>query len=904
MVNRRQLLKLSALGTASFAVPLAYSASKITMAYNTGNPIGSTSPKDLSDNARNLDYLSLGLNPSYPDRKGVPRKSWKGMESEFNADQARRESEFDADQVRRESEFDTDQAERVVEFKQFLSSSGYETPVDYAPGISITRTTQQVRYLGELYRPKDNAIPFVTTTFAADEAKWISNGDSSLRQELASDTGAEMLGCRSPLPSGVPRLVSAKLGDTVSVKDFGAIGDGVYHPVSDWYTKGFSAYRGYANLAAVQVDYPHVKLATDSIDWAAIQAGLDATVGGNLHIPAGTYLITDTLYMSPASTVTGVSTGDNIGISSSIKGSRIKTYGTGVKRIWTDIGLAATSAGTLVDEPVSVAFVFTGSWDTVSFITLEGGELADGSDSFDIGFFNPSVKRTALYRCETMGRFKISGCYIDATWSNTNTALQNLHALTYGRAIPSDQGSNEVTLDTCWLHGGNWGLKVKGTNRTDTSANMWSPGGVSNLSEINNRVDNEPLGISPNFPEDSGGYYRDVHNDFQNRYHTNSRIGSQSAYAVFLDRGRFEQFDAFYGETRPDRCVTSLLRKTVDALGAITKLANGGAEWTGASGTVPTLRWVYLTDNVRIDVLQQKLRIGAVMTTATGSLVVRGVGFDASAGRAYVISEIITGAITKGQTLTQAAGQTTASGGFYGTDRCGSVITSGQSDFTVVGGLSASFGATATARYLRLAGLVSTVSDHIVTATNEVSINCDTSQMNLYLNRYGTGAIATARLRFQGTSLETYQAADLGSTIRRWGTVFAQTGAINTSDANHKTAVRKLSSSELAASKELGAEFGLYKFLDAVSLKGVDAAREHCGMTVQRAVEIMERNDLDPFNYSFICYDKWEDEYEDVEGVSTLVTPAGEIFSFRMEGLLAFIAKGFEQRLSALEAAQ
>jgi len=100
MVNRRQLLKLSALGTASFAAPLAYSASKITMAYNTGNAIASTSPEDLSDNARNLDYLVNGENASYPDRKGVPRKSWKGMEGEFNADQSDRAEEYAEELVR------------------------------------------------------------------------------------------------------------------------------------------------------------------------------------------------------------------------------------------------------------------------------------------------------------------------------------------------------------------------------------------------------------------------------------------------------------------------------------------------------------------------------------------------------------------------------------------------------------------------------------------------------------------------------------------------------------------------------------------------------------------------------------------------------------------------------------
>lgn len=42
MVSRRQMLKMSALGTASLAAPLAYSASNMAMTQNTASPIGST----------------------------------------------------------------------------------------------------------------------------------------------------------------------------------------------------------------------------------------------------------------------------------------------------------------------------------------------------------------------------------------------------------------------------------------------------------------------------------------------------------------------------------------------------------------------------------------------------------------------------------------------------------------------------------------------------------------------------------------------------------------------------------------------------------------------------------------------------------------------------------------------
>lgn len=157
------------------------------MAYNTGNSIGSTEPKDLSDNARNLDLLMLGGDPSYPDRMGVPRKSWVGMEAGFKASQALRESRFDFDQAGREDAFNL-----------FMEKSGLELPVDYAGGLSVTRPTQVFRYAGELYRAKDASLPFTTTTWAADMAKFLATGDAVLRQDLSGPDGAKMVS----LPTG------------------------------------------------------------------------------------------------------------------------------------------------------------------------------------------------------------------------------------------------------------------------------------------------------------------------------------------------------------------------------------------------------------------------------------------------------------------------------------------------------------------------------------------------------------------------------------------------------------------------------------------------------------------------------------------------------------------------------
>lgn len=132
----------------------------------------------------------------------------------------------------------------------------------------------------------------------------------------------------------------------------------------------------------------------------------------------------------------------------------------------------------------------------------------------------------------------------------------------------------------------------------------------------------------------------------------------------------------------------------------------------------------------------------------------------------------------------------------------------------------------------------------------------------------------------------------LGASSNRWAVVYAADGTINTSDAREKTAVRPLTDAEIAAAKALSKEIGVYRWLESVEKKG-PAAREHIGLTVQRAIEIMESFGLDPMRYGFICYDAWE---------ATDERPAGDRYSFRYDELNLFLARGFEARLAALEA--
>lgn len=147
-----------------------------------------------------------------------------------------------------------------------------------------------------------------------------------------------------------------------------------------------------------------------------------------------------------------------------------------------------------------------------------------------------------------------------------------------------------------------------------------------------------------------------------------------------------------------------------------------------------------------------------------------------------------------------------------------------------------------------------------------------------------------------------------GTATYPWANIYSKNAVIVTSDARLKTEVSGFTQDEINASKELSKEIGIYKFLESIKEKG-DDARYHIGMTVQRAIGIMEKNNLDPLKYGFICYDEWKeeikidkvlvnDEYIDQE----IITPAGNRYGFRYDELLMFIARGLNARIETLEA--
>lgn len=165
--------------------------------FNTGNPIGSNSPLDRSDNTRNLDEAVLSSEDTFQDRLGQSRLTFAGMQSQFSLAQELRNSRFQIDQAERASEFDADQVSRDQRFNTFIASSGYQFLGEYGPGIELTEYNQLVRdENGEFWRVSGQVdLPYVTTGAGIPEGDaLVPAGDAVLRQQLASpDMGALMV---------------------------------------------------------------------------------------------------------------------------------------------------------------------------------------------------------------------------------------------------------------------------------------------------------------------------------------------------------------------------------------------------------------------------------------------------------------------------------------------------------------------------------------------------------------------------------------------------------------------------------------------------------------------------------------------------------------------------------------
>lgn len=187
-------------------------------------------------------------------------------------------------------------------------------------------------------------------------------------------------------------------------------------------------------------------------------------------------------------------------------------------------------------------------------------------------------------------------------------------------------------------------------------------------------------------------------------------------------------------------------------------------------------------------------------------------------------------------------------------------------------------------------------------------------RVQLY-NLSSTGAGITEFGGNVGVRPDTDNLCALGGPANRWGTVYAGTGTINTSDARAKRQVGPIDPAALRAMARIG--FVQFKYTDAFERKG-DEARWHYGVIAQQVKDAFEAEGLNAFDYGLLCYDEWNDQFEPVvaerevesigpdgqprtitetyhTGEMKLVRPAGNRYGVRYDELYAL---GFAYLLS------
>lgn len=196
------------------------------------------------------------------------------------------------------------------------------------------------------------------------------------------------------------------------------------------------------------------------------------------------------------------------------------------------------------------------------------------------------------------------------------------------------------------------------------------------------------------------------------------------------------------------------------------------------------------------------------------------------------------------------------------------------------------------------------------------------------LSMVGQVSISTAGALLPNTT----NTQDVGSSSLRWTSIFLVNAPNVSSDSRLKTEPRQLRDAEFKAASAIARLPAVWRWIHRVhgdencEPEGRDA-RKHFGPTVQAAIAVMEAHGLDPFAYSFICYDEWEaqpeqwhewpNELDDDGNVireagRELLQPAreaGDRYSFRKEELLCFLVAAMArqhdelaERVAALEA--
>ena len=310
-----------------------------------------------------------------------------------------------------------------------LNAEAYTSLGAYAAGLVFNNYTQTFTFEGVEYYPKKSVVlPYTTTGVGAAEiATFRSVGDATLRADLADDAdparGSGLIGYKS-------RTVTDRLSDSVSVKDFGAVADGV------------------------------------TSDSAAFQAAVNycATNHKVLSIPAGLYYIPTTIVLDQVAAGSYEIVGDGCGdaywellVSAGISASVIKTNGNDVFSMATPYPTSSVSISkirVLGDETLKTGFVLNFTevtrqiknlWIDQVNTSYSGGILK----AFSTGGIN--LGYCTMTKCNTWATDKV--VHLDNVPTTIWTIRDSLFHATANYALHIDKGA-ELSISDTWFESG------------------------------------------------------------------------------------------------------------------------------------------------------------------------------------------------------------------------------------------------------------------------------------------------------------------------------------------------------------------------------------------------------------------------------------------------------------------
>lgn len=814
-----------------------------------------------------------------------------------------------------------------------------------------------------------------------------------IRDDLAAPDGASLIGYQNELVGAVYRSAFSRLQDWVSVKDFGAIGDGVNHPLAE----------RFSSLAAAQIAYPNANVTSlsQSIDWAAWQSAVNSKDAITVYGPQGTYVMTDELLITrPAISIIGAGQGYDraqfFAPTDATPCSRLLWVGTGEKSIKTRY-LYRGSPLDANDPPISTGINIQNDGFVMHAMMVDlycdysNTSPTNFGDDWDVGIFHGSRLDMRLIDVNVRGYWRKAAIWLDST-RGVNLPELNNYPATPGA------GSDGVSIVRTMTIGGYWGIRKQGP---DPKPGLMHFGfqykRAAQFSFSSQPADGNTATIGTEV------YTYRTTPTMRREVQIGSTLSASIANLVTTwqrQPGRLVPYDDLTLSQSGTVIQVYSLSASATALAAtggvisVQTLAGSAATQTEPiSDPAPFYDFVsnqlyddgrdslgasdFVLDNCVIysiehhsggAVTQPSIPPDPQNDTCAGALWIDGLGGSGLIHRQFLLHtrfhsrepyNIKLGFVgryrqtncTQDGSPPATYGRTVASPTksallqVFGYDDPGNNFPMGlNGNQLYTGFFLQGFDVTAK-RDLEVGGFAQFGLNNTDTESGAIEVKSGkngnsevrmgneavstvgrvrtspTGGLSLATRPSGTGAIE--ELMFMNTNSIVFNKSiipnadgtlTVGSASRRPQTLYAVNGTINTSDARTKTPLRDLLPNEIAAAKELARSIGVYQRLRAIDEEGEENARQHVGLTVQHAIEVFTQYGVDPFSWSMICYDKWEDiyrrheaEWEDIgevddEGNSIqvkvrdawdeLVVAAGDAFGFRADEMHYFILRG------------